>query len=86
MLFDAFIYKNPDHKEYTLRVRNSNEASKLVMVWATGNLFDHMEVSHVVNHPDVTDHALLKITIDLEMQGEGLGLLRCKIGIQNNLK
>ena len=84
MLFDAFRYKNPDHKEYTWRVRNSNKASRLDMVWATGSLLDHMEVSHVDNHPDVTDHASLKITIDLEMQREGPGLFRCKIGIQNN--
>ena len=66
-----------DHKEYTWRVRNSNKASRLDMVWATGSLLDHMEVSHVDNHPDVTDHASLKITIDLEMQREGPGLFRC---------
>ena len=55
------------------------------MVWATGNLLDYMEVSLVHNHPDFTDHASLMITIDLEMQREGLGLFRCKIGIQNSM-
>ena len=54
------------------------------MVWVIGNLLDHMEVSHIDNHPDVMEHASLKITIDLERQREGLGLFRCKIGIQNN--
>ena len=55
------------------------------MIWATSHLLDHMEVSHVDNHPDVTDHTSLKATIDLEMQREGPGIFRCKIGIQNNV-
>ena len=85
LIFDAFRYKNPDHKEYTWRVRNSTKASRLDMIWATSHLLDHMEVSHVDNHPDVTDHTSLKATIDLEMQREGPGIFRCKIGIQNNV-
>ena len=55
------------------------------MIWATSHLLDHMEVSHVDNHPDVTDHTSLKATIDLEMQREGPGIFRCKIAIQNNV-
>ena len=54
------------------------------MIWATTHLLDHMEVSHIEHHPDITDHASVKATIDLEMQREGPGLFRCKLGFQNN--
>ena len=56
MLFDAFRYKNPDHKEYTWKVRNCNKVSRVDMVWDTGNLLDHLIVSHIDNHPDVMGH------------------------------
>ena len=41
------------------------------MIWATSHLLDHMEVSHIEHLPDITDHASVKATIDLEMQREG---------------
>ena len=83
-LFDGFRYHNPCSKEYTWRIRNSNKAGRLDMIWATSHLLDHMEVSHIEHLPDITDHASVKATIDLEMQREGPGLFRCKLGIQNN--
>ena len=48
MLFDAIRYKNPDHIEYTLGVWNSKIASRIDMIWARGNLLDHMEVKNCI--------------------------------------
>ena len=82
LMFDVLRFWQPDGEAMTWRTKKRDKSARLDMIWASENILPKVKVDREFNTFELTDHASIIATIDIEAQKSGPGIFRAKAGIQ----
>ena len=82
LMFDIHSFWRPGAEAMTWHTKAQDHASRLDMAWASGSILAKTYVDRVFNTQEVTDHASLVVTVDIEAQKNGPGIFRARAWIQ----
>ena len=68
LMFDIHSFWQPGVECMTWRTKARDQSSRLDMAWASGNILSKTFIERIFHSHEVTDHASLRVTIDIEHQ------------------
>ena len=82
LMFDIHSFWQPGAESMTWQTKARDQSSRLDMAWASGSILAKTFINKLFHTHDVTDHASLIVTVDIEAQKNGPGIFRARAGIQ----
>ena len=82
LMFDIHSFWQPGAESMTWQTKAQDQSSRLDMAWASGSILAKTFINKLFHTHDVTDHASLIVTVDIEAQKNGPGIFRARAGIQ----